>query len=214
MIAILIGSTSHPITPFVYQWIRSQVSIHDEIRVYFTHKEIPSESIVFALSYGLVIPEQYLSKFVHTIILHASKLPLGRGWSPHIWSILEGQNDITLSAILASKLVDRGNVWCQKTVNICPTDLCDEINRKLFFAELTMIEDVVDLIANGASPFPQANIPPTYYRKRSPSDSQVDQSMSIESVFDLLRVADPERYPVFFYRDGVKYNLFIQKANG
>ena len=214
MIAILIGSPSHPITPFVYEWISSQVSIHDEIRVYFDHKEISSETIVFALSYGSVISEQYLSKFAHTIILHASKLPLGRGWSPHIWSILDGQNNITLSAISASKLVDSGDIWCQKTLNIYPTDLYDEINKKLFLTELTMIEDVVALIANGARPFPQANIPPTYHRKRTPLDSQVDQSMSIESIFDLLRVADPERYPVYFYRDGVKFNLFIQKADG
>lgn len=214
MIAILIGSQTHPITPFVYQWISYQTSIDDEIIVYFDHKEIPPESIVFALSYGSIISEQYLSKFAHTIILHASKLPHGRGWSPHIWSIIEGQKDITLSAISASKLVDSGEIWCQKSINICSTDLYDEINQKLFLAELLMIEHVYGLIANGVRPSPQPNIAPTYYRKRMPADSQVDPTMSIASIFDLLRVADPKRYPVFFYRDGVKFNLFIQKADG
>ena len=36
-------------------------------------------------------------------------------------------------------------------------------------------------------------------------------SKSIDEQFNLLRVCDNERYPAFFYKDGVKYILKINK---
>ena len=50
---------------------------------------------------------------------------------------------------------------------------------------------------------------PTYYKKRSPQDSQLDISKSIEEQFNLLRVVDNEKYPAFFVKDGVRYVVKI-----
>ena len=42
-------------------------------------------------------------------ILNASELPLGRGWSPHIWSIIEGATELTVSLISAEDSVALGH---------------------------------------------------------------------------------------------------------
>ncbi len=51
----------------------------------------------------------------------------------------------------------------------------------------------------------------TFYARRSPKDSEIDVTKSIADVFDKLRVADNERYPVFFKHRGHTYILKIYK---
>ena len=49
-----------------------------------------------------------------------------------------------------------------------------------------------------------------YGPKRTPADSQLDPSKSIEEQFDLLRVADSGRYPCFFYLRGRRFVLELK----
>ena len=51
------------------------------------------------------------------------------------------------------------------------------------------------------APRPQEGVA-TQYRRRTPADSEIDPTKPLSDVFDLLRIADPVRYPAFFrYRD-------------
>ena len=47
--------------------------------------------------------------------------------------------------------------------------------------------------------------------KRSPKDSLVDINQTIDSQFDLIRVCDPNRFPAYFYKNGVRFNIKIEK---
>ena len=51
---------------------------------------------------------------------------------------------------------------------------------------------------------------PSYYRKRSPADSRIDPERPLAELFDLLRVADPERYPAHFEYRGRRYRLRLE----
>ena len=53
----------------------------------------------------------------------------------------------------------------------------------------------------------------SYFRKRSPQDSRIDPSRPLADSFDLLRVADPERYPAFFEHRGQTYRIRIDKLH-
>jgi methionyl-tRNA formyltransferase len=68
-------------------------------------------------------------------------------------------------------------------------------------------------IANLAQVIPtqQGEATPTYYRKRCPDDSRIDPSRTIAEQFNLLRVADPERYPAFFDWCGHRYQITLTK---
>ena len=58
----------------------------------------------------------------------------------------------------------------------------------------------------------QSEEPPTYYRKRTPEDSRLDPDKSIAEQFDLLRVADEERYPAFMDYRGHRYKIVMTKV--
>jgi methionyl-tRNA formyltransferase len=51
------------------------------------------------------------AKYDSSLVLHASDLPAGRGWSPHIWAITNGAESVTLSLLEAEDQVDSGRIW-------------------------------------------------------------------------------------------------------
>ncbi len=51
----------------------------------------------------------------------------------------------------------------------------------------------------------------TYYRKRTPLDSELKLNKSIAEQFNLLRTVDNKRYPAFFKFKGKEYVLHIFK---
>jgi methionyl-tRNA formyltransferase len=58
---------------------------------------------------------------------------------------------------------------------------------------------------------PQAGLP-TYYKRRTPEDSELDPDKPLRDQFNLLRVADNDQYPAFFRHLGHKYVLKIEKV--
>jgi methionyl-tRNA formyltransferase len=111
----------------------------------------------------------------------------------------------------AADSVDSGDIWCKERIQLQGDELYDEINELIFAAELRLMDYAVD---NYATIVPQKQVgQPTYYRKRTPADSELDPNASIAAQFNLLRIADPERYPAFVVLNGVRYNVSIRKAD-
>jgi len=52
---------------------------------------------------------------------------------------------------------------------------------------------------------------PTYFPRRKPEDGELDVNKTIREQFDLMRVADNERYPSFFNFKGYRYKIVIDK---
>ena len=44
----------------------------------------------FYLSYEKIVEKKVLKKFKNNLVIHASDLPKGKGWSPLSWQILKG----------------------------------------------------------------------------------------------------------------------------
>ena len=144
------------------------------------------------------------------MVLHASDLPKGRGWSPHIWSVVNGENQITLSLLNAEDAVDTGAIWQKIKIPLDGTELYNEINHKLFKAELELISWACKNIKS-AKATPQIETKTEYYRKRTPADSEIDASKTIVEQFNLLRVSDPNRFPAYTYINGKKYKVTLEK---
>ncbi len=133
-------------------------------------------------------------------------MPEGRGWSPHIWDVVNGKDELTLSLLNANDKVDTGDIWQKRKIELNGTELFDEINDLLFKAELELIAWACESIDNTEA-IKQSDIVTssiTYHEKRTPKDSEIDMSKSLVSQFNLLRVCDPKRFPAFFYQQRSK----------
>ena len=66
---------------------------------------------------------------------------------------------------------------------------------------------------NTVEPKKQPNFGGVYWSKRSPKDSLIDINKTLADQFDLIRVCDSKRFPAYFYKEGVKFNIVIEKNN-
>lgn len=203
-ITILCSSVVHPVNSWLEKWINRNCDYHS-IELVRKKSEMLGGDLLFLISCTEIIKKEDRQKYKKTLVLHASDLPRGRGWSPHIWQIIEGKTTLSVTMFEAEDNVDSGAIWHQMNVDIPKHFLFDEINNALFEVELSLMDFALqgfDTIVPQKQP---AGVKPTYYTKRSPDDSRIDPDQSIRSQFDLIRVCDPERFPAFFEMYGKKY---------
>lgn len=211
-ITILCSDDAHPVNQYLNAWVNAVNDTHS-IKIVRNLAELTSGDFLFLVSCSEIIKAKHSENYRHTLVLHASDLPKGRGWSPHIWEIVQGAEAITLSLLEAEDKVDTGRIWLKQLVPIKKTALWDEVNKLLFDAEVKLMNEVL-LNHEQIKPYQQdAHVEPTYYRKRTSDDSRFDPNLSIAEQFNLIRMCDPDRYPAWFEMHGQKYKLVLEKMD-
>lgn len=210
-ISILCTDPNHPVINSLQVWMGDISSKGHFPTLVFDKAELQGGDIFFLVSCSQMIRDAERKKYKVTLVLHASDLPKGRGWSPHIWSILGGANQITVTLLEASEPVDSGAIWLKTKFTLEGHELLPEINAKLFAAELLLMTQAVEQFES-IKPNQQVGDPGPYMIKRSPADSQLDPYKTIAEQFDLLRVVDSQRYPAFFNYRGKRYLIKIEKV--
>jgi methionyl-tRNA formyltransferase len=210
-ISILCTDPNHPVVESIRDWISKMSTRERTISLFFNKADLRGGDFLFLVSCSQMIQDAERGKFKATLVLHASDLPKGRGWSPYIWSILDGANQITVSLLEASEPVDSGAVWLKTTFDLEGHELLQEINEKLFAAELYLMTQAIEQFEL-IKPMQQDGDPGPYMKKRTPADSRIDPCKSIVEQFNLLRVVDSQRYPAFFDYQGKRYFIKIEKA--
>ena len=208
-ITILCSSKEHPIYPYLEKWKKTQ-SLKHEISLKNNIKDITNGDILFLISVNEIVKSEIRTRFTHTLVIHGSDLPEGRGWSPVIWQVFQGSKKITVTLFEASKKVDTGDIWEKQTFELEGHELYDEINEKLFETELSLMNYALKNY-NKITPTKQPDSKSAHFKKRTPEDSELDINKTIAEQFDLMRIADPNRYPNFFKFRNHSYKLTLRK---
>ena len=172
------------------------------------HTEIPGTThIVFILSYFRIIPSVHLGKNRLNLVVHESDLPKGKGWAPMFWQVLEGKNEIPVTLFEADEHTDNGRIWFKDVIQLRGDELHDELRHLQAEKSVEMCLKFLEEL-DGIEPKEQEG-ESTFYPRRTPKDSELDTSKSIDELFNQLRIASNEDYPAFFMKNGVKYVLQI-----
>jgi methionyl-tRNA formyltransferase len=210
-LAILCTDPGHPVVPRLRRWQEEMAALGHGAALCFDKRELAGGDMLFLVSCSQIIGAAEREKFPTILVLHASDLPQGRGWSPQVWSVLNGEREITVCVLEAADPVDSGPVWIRSRLRLEGHELLPEINDKLFTAELALMTRVVEN-HRALAPTPQRGEPGPKLRRRTPADSRLDANKSIADQFDLLRIVDNDRYPAFFDHRGKRYLIRIEKA--
>ena len=206
-IQILTDNPDSWIIPYVKKLHLQMKSIGHYVSHFYKHEEIEEGDVLCLLSCEKKFTKLSLNKF--NLVVHESALPHGKGWSPLTWQILEGKSEIPITLFEATEEIDGGQIYLTKTIFLSGLELVDELRVKQGDAT---IEVIIEFINNIKEIKAKEQIgDSSFYPKRTAKDSELDVSKSIDEQFNLLRVCDNERYPAFFYKDGVKYILKINK---
>lgn len=209
-ISVLCTDPNHPVVERLRTWVEDISSKGHVATLIFDKSELCGGDILYLVSCSQIIRDTERNKYKIVLVLHASDLPKGRGWSPYIWSILDGAHQITVSLLEASDPVDSGAIWLKTTFDLEGHELLQEINAKLFEAELMLMSQAIDQF-DYITPMQQLGESEPYMKKRTPADSQLDLNKTIAEQFNLLRVVDSIRYPAFFEYQGKRYLVKIEK---
>lgn len=197
------------ILPYAQRFVASVDEGDDEAHLCRNHRDVRKGTVAFYLGCINITPPEVLDRNQRNLVVHASNLPKGRGFSPLTWQVLAGQNEIPVCLIDAVDEVDSGAIVIHDRIRFCGHELIEEMRKHLGNKTIEICEAFL------AAPFPAdgkaQHGEPSYYPRRRPHDSRLDPFSTIEAQFDLLRVVDNERYPAFFEYRGHRYRLRIDK---
>lgn len=182
-------------------------SLGHSVNIINSKENIVKGNIAFFLSCFEIVPQKYLDLNENNIVVHASDLPNGKGWSPTTWQILENKKRIPLTLFEATTSVDAGDIYIKDELILNGYELINEWQRKLALKIVDMCLKYVINYHNIVGIKQIGN--ESFYRKRTPDDSELDINKTIKEQFNLLRVVDNDKYPAFFEIDSKRYYIKI-----
>lgn len=171
--------------------------------------DVPKGEVAFYLGCLRITPPDVLARNHRNLIVHASDLPRGRGFSPLTYQIIEGLNRIPVCLLEAAEVVDSGRVIYREWIAYEGHELIGELRQKLGAMTVELCRRFME---EPASPrgVPQQGEPSVYPRRR-PADSALNPEQTIAGQFDLLRTVDNDSYPAYFDFRGHRYVIRIEK---
>ncbi|AUZ84045.1 formyltransferase family protein [Methylophaga nitratireducenticrescens] len=208
----ILTSRKHPINDWLQEWVKKNNTAHS-VAIFYDREQLIGGDILFLISFSEILSREAREKFKVTLVIHASDLPKGRGWSPHIWEIINGASHVVLTLLEAGDEVDSGNIWNKTRVEIPVTALYDEINQLIFQSELELMDFAVEKFDQVQPQKQDTTQEVTYWPRRRPENSELDITKTIDEQFDQIRVCDPYRFPAFFYKNGRKFYITLTAAD-
>lgn len=208
-INILTDNEKSWFVPYGNQLKLKLVEAGHNVTYVFDKTELGRGDICFLLSCSRIVDKFYLSLHSVNIVVHASDLPKGKGFSPIQWQIFEGKDKITLSLLKAVEKVDSGPIYFKHEIFFEGHELYDEIREIVGNEIINMCLKFVDNYPT-LKPVEQVG-QETFYRKRTKKDDEIDPMKSISELFNHFRIADNHNHPLYFYFKNHKYFLKIEK---
>ena len=200
------------VLPYSQRVVDVARGLGDEANLIRDQRDLPEGDIAFFLGCVNIVKPNALARNKRNLVVHASDLPKGRGFSPWTWLVLEGSDRIPVCLIDAADQVDSGAVVHKEDIALFGTELVDDLRSDIGRKTVELCER---FLSEAVLPLgqPQAG-EASVYPRRTPRDSELDVDKDIRSQFNLLRTVDNDRYPAFFRINGARYILRIERFDG
>lgn len=159
--------------------------------------KIQPECIFFPHWPWLIPPEIY-STF-RCVVFHMTDLPFGRGGSPLQNLIARGITETKISAIAVTEGIDAGSVYLKESLSLYGS--AEEIYMRA--AKIIVTQMIPRILNDCPAPIPQTG-EATFFTRRTPAMSELSPDMTLEQIFDYIRMLDADGYPHAFIRLGSK----------
>ncbi|MDB4060246.1 formyltransferase family protein [Flavobacteriaceae bacterium] len=168
--------------------------------------------LILWYGWSWIVEDAFVNDY-ESIMLHPTPLPKYRGGSPIQNQIINGETIGAVSLFRMTEGLDKGDIYQQLTLSL--TGTLNEIFRRIsdlgFAATCNIIEGNYTLT-------PQDDSKSTYYKRRSPEDSEITQhelqNSSAEYLNNKIRMLN-DPYPNAYIKtaDGKKLFIIESKLN-
>lgn len=160
---------------------------------------------IFFPHWRWIVPENIINNF-ECICFHMTDVPYGRGGSPLQNLIVRGHKDTKLTALRMETGLDSGPIYLQKPLSL--TGSAHEIYQRATALTWDMIQEI---IVSTPNPIEQTG-KPTLFKRRTPQESEIPNHLTLEQVYDYIRMLNAPDYPHAFMDIG-NYRLTFQKTH-
>lgn len=157
---------------------------------------------IFFPHWSYMIPYEIYNTYT-CIVFHMTDLPFGRGGSPLQNLIVRGIRQTKISAIQVEKGIDTGSVYLKEALDLSGS-ATDIFHRASYIIFHKMIPDILE---QEPKPMKQEGTI-VEFKRRTPSESELLETFSLEKIYDYIRMLDAEGYPKAFLTFGDKKLVF------
>ncbi len=209
-ISVIVDNGNSWIIPYAKR-LQDLLSRNHNVEFYGDHEEISRGDLAFYLGCMRITPKKILDKNKHNLVVHESNLPEGKGFSPLTWQVLEGNNRIPVVLFEAIEELDAGPIYLIDELVFEGHELIDEMREQQGNKTVELCSKFVDMYPDVIDMARPQKGQESFYEQRIPEDSCLNPDKNITEQFNLLRVIDNKRYPVYFELKGHRYYLRITK---
>ena len=153
--------------------------------------EVENPRYIFFPHWSWIVPDEIVKKY-ECVCFHMTDLPFGRGGSPLQNLIVQGYKDTILTALRMGKGMDTGPIYYKKPLSLHGSayDIYKRSGRLCW----DMISDFIKEYPNPVSQ--EGTI--TNFKRRTPEQSQIPEGLSLEDIYNYIRMLDAPGYPKAF----------------
>lgn len=179
------------------------ITNHEELEIKEIEKINPK--YIFFPHWSWIIPEVIYENF-NCVVFHMTDLPYGRGGSPLQNLIINEIYSTKICALKVSKEIDAGDIYLKEDLDISKGSA-----HEIFINASNIIFNnlLPKLLEKNITPIPQEENY-TYFKRRNPFQSNIldIQNISINKLYDFIRMLDAPDYPKAFLKlDNLKIEL-------
>jgi methionyl-tRNA formyltransferase len=153
---------------------------------------------ILSVNYRYIIPKEIFSLAKFSFNIHGSLLPKYRGRTPHVWSIINGENESGITSHLIEEDVDTGDIILQKVIPIESQDTGYNLLKKFESEYPVILIASINKLINGTMLTKQNNKIASFYGKRTPEMGYIDFRKYAIEIINFVR-AQAEPYPGAYY---------------
>lgn len=159
---------------------------------------------IFFPHWSWIIPEDIYNNF-ECVVFHMTDLPYGRGGSPLQNLIVNGIYKTKISAIKVDKELDSGDIYLKEDLDISEGS-AEEIFIKA--SRITFEKLIPKFLKEKLIPYKQ-NGTITTFKRRNPLQSNLKtfDNISLNRIYDFIRMLDAKDYPKAFILLNDKYKI-------
>ncbi len=155
------------------------------------HSFIESKRIdvLISINYLFLIEEELINLPKRLAFnVHGSLLPKYRGRTPHVWSIINGEQETGITAHVIDNGCDTGDIIQQITVPIEDSDTGASMLKKFSELYIPLVDSVLAKVFSGNLVFAQQDESKAiYFGKRTPADGLIDWNWQKERIRNWVR---------------------------
>lgn len=156
---------------------------------------------IFIPHWSYIIPNELFENY-RCVVFHMTDLPYGRGGSPLQNLISKGHKETKISAISVTDEIDAGKVYLKRSLNLNGTA------EEIFIRSSKIIQEMIETIIIEKPKPKEQKGDIVKFSRRKPEDGNLSKLISLEEVYDFIRMLDCEGYPnAFLETDKLKFEF-------